>query len=99
MPMGTKIFEVLPATHAPAGDGIARVSLSGRFLPLLGRTVKLLGTTVQRFSIYRCRFCGELYRHWRQPPLNGVCPHCLRDTLAWLTELGCVVTWPLKDRT
>ena len=39
----------------------------------------LLGRVIQRLTIYRCRFCGEHYRHWLHPPLNGVCPHCLRD--------------------
>ncbi len=92
MPMRTNILEVLPAMHCPVDHGVVRVSLSGRFRALVGR----IG---QRLSIYQCRFCGELHRHWRHPPLNGVCPHCLRDTLAWLSELGCVVTWPLKDRT
>jgi len=89
MSIRTTTFE--PATHCPVGRAVAQGSLPGKLLPLLGRVT-------QRLTIYRCRFCGELYRHWRHPPLNGVCPHCLRDTLAWLTELGCVVTWPLPDR-
>jgi hypothetical protein len=92
MPMRTRAFEVFFPMHYPVGDAVARPSLSGRVLPLLRRIV-------QRITIYRCRFCGEFYRQWRYPPLNGVCPDCLRDTLAWLTELGCVVTWPLEDRT
>ncbi len=90
--MRTQTVEALPAMHCPVEHGGTLVSLLGRFL-------HLLGGIVQRLRIYRCRFCGELYRQWRHPSLNGVCPHCLRDTLAWLTELGCVVTWPLNDRT
>lgn len=90
MPMRTKTFAVLPAMYRLVGHGVAEVSLWEKFLPLLRGIL-------QRLTIYRCRFCGELYRHWRHPPRKGVCPDCLQDTLAWLTELGCVVTWPLPD--
>jgi hypothetical protein len=43
----------------------------------------------------RCRFCAR--RQWRQPPFtHGVCAECHADTIAWLTEMGCVVTWPVR---
>ena len=67
MPMRTKTFAVLPAMYRLVGHGVAEVSLWEKFLPLLRGIL-------QRLTIYRCRFCGELYRHWRHPPRKGVCP-------------------------
>ncbi len=60
MPMRTKTFAVLPAMYRLVGHGVAEVSLWEKFLPLLRGIL-------QRLRIYRCRFCGELYRHRRHP--------------------------------
>jgi len=41
----------------------------------------------------RCRFCLR----WSRSRLNGTCQPCVEETLEWLDEQGCVVTWPLES--